>query len=98
MNTSQTIRPTEQAGTAPRQVAGGDKAIWVFLAILAVLFWGPNLILAMEWTEYWITFLTEVFIWSMFAVAFNLLMGYTGMSRSARRRTWVSGVTRRDSY
>ena len=33
----------------------------------------------MGWTEFWILFFTEVFIWSLFAVAFNLLMGYTGL-------------------
>lgn len=46
---------------------------------LAVLFWVPTFVLYMEWPEYWINFLTEVYIWSLFAVAFNLLMGYTGM-------------------
>lgn len=53
--------------------------IWAFLAALAVLFWVPELILYMEWAEFWIIFLTEAFIWSLFAVAFNLLMGYAGM-------------------
>jgi branched-chain amino acid transport system permease protein len=33
----------------------------------------------MGWTKFWITLLAEVLIWSLFAVAFNLLMGYTGM-------------------
>ena len=56
-----------------------DKMIWAFLGALVALFWVPELILYMEWTEFWIIFLTEVFIWSLFAVAFNLLMGYAGM-------------------
>ena len=49
------------------------------VAALLLLFWVPNGILALDLADFWILFLTEVFIWSMFAVAFNLLMGYTGM-------------------
>jgi branched-chain amino acid transport system permease protein len=49
------------------------------LAALVLLFWVPELIAYMEWADYWTIFLTEVFIWSLFAVAFNLLMGYGGM-------------------
>jgi ABC-type branched-subunit amino acid transport system permease subunit len=51
-----------------------------------MLFWVPEFILSMQWTEYWITFLTEVFIWALFAVAFNVLMGYTRPSKSAFSR------------
>jgi branched-chain amino acid transport system permease protein len=53
--------------------------IWFFVAALLAFFWVPEFILAMGWPEYWISFLTKVFIWALFAVAFNLLMGYTGM-------------------
>jgi branched-chain amino acid transport system permease protein len=56
-----------------------DKAVWFFATALALFFWVPNLILAMNWADYWILFFTEVFIWALFAVAFNLLMGYTGL-------------------
>ena len=41
--------------------------------------WVPEAILYMGWARFWITLLAEVFIWGLFAVAFNLLMGYTGM-------------------
>jgi ABC-type branched-subunit amino acid transport system permease subunit len=51
----------------------------VFVATLGLLFWVPEAILYMGWTRFWITLLAEVFIWGLFAVAFNLLMGYTGM-------------------
>lgn len=78
MKTSQTLTAQREL-SAPQQEVGREKAIWVFGAVLVLLFWGPNFILAMDWPEYWITFLTEVFIWSTFAIAFNLLMGYTGM-------------------
>jgi branched-chain amino acid transport system permease protein len=56
-----------------------DKAVWIFLAALVGLFWVPEVVLAMGWAEFWILFFTEAFIWSLFAVAFNLLMGYTGL-------------------
>lgn len=53
--------------------------IWAFLAALGLLFWLPEFILAMGWAKFWIQFATQVFIWSLFAVSFNLLMGYAGM-------------------
>lgn len=56
-----------------------DRTVWVFVAALLLLFWVPELVRALGWTEFWILFFTEVFIWSLFAVAFNLLMGYTGL-------------------
>jgi branched-chain amino acid transport system permease protein len=56
-----------------------DKMLWCFLGALALLYWTPELIIYMEWADYWIIFLTEAFIWSLFAVAFNLLMGYGGL-------------------
>ncbi len=56
-----------------------DPVLWGFLVTFVVLFWTPELIIYMEWADYWIIFLTEVFIWSLFAVAFNLLMGYGGL-------------------
>jgi branched-chain amino acid transport system permease protein len=46
---------------------------------LVVLFWVPEVILYLGGSTFWVSFLAEVFIWSLFAVAFNLLMGYTGM-------------------
>jgi branched-chain amino acid transport system permease protein len=52
---------------------------WAFLAALVLLFWLPELVLHMGWAKFWIQFTTQVFIWSLFAVSFNLLMGYTGM-------------------
>jgi branched-chain amino acid transport system permease protein len=75
-STTSTTQPT----SAGRELPGaGDKTIWIFVTALVVFFWVPELILTMGWTEFWILFLTEVFIWSLFAVAFNLLMGYTGL-------------------
>ncbi len=65
--------PLRQAATAR------DPMIWAFLAALALLFWLPELILYMGWAKFWIQFTTQVFIWSLFAVSFNLLMGYAGM-------------------
>jgi branched-chain amino acid transport system permease protein len=58
---------------------GRDKTLWIFLVALVAFFWVPDLILAMGWADFWILFFTEVFIWALFAVAFNLLMGYTGL-------------------
>src|SRR2546427_9721709 len=52
---------------------------WVFVVALLLCFWVPDVILYMGWAKFWITLLAEVFIWGLFAVAFNLLMGYTGM-------------------
>lgn len=72
-------RTTEPDARRLPQAAGREKVIWFFLVALVILFWVPEFILAMHWPEYWINFLTEVYIWGMFAVAFNLLMGYTGM-------------------
>jgi hypothetical protein len=69
----------ERMGVRPRQETGSDKTIWFFLLALVILFWAPEFILSMAWPEYWIAFLTEVFMWALFAVAFNVLMGYTGM-------------------
>jgi branched-chain amino acid transport system permease protein len=66
-------------GVSLRQETGSDKAIWFFLLALLILFWAPEFILSMAWPEYWISFLTEVYMWALFAVAFNVLMGYTGM-------------------
>ncbi len=79
MKTSETTLTAPSEIRLRQPVAGRETAIWAFLAVLLLLFWVPEFILYMEWAEYWISFLTEVFIWSMFAVAFNLLMGYTGM-------------------
>ena len=56
-----------------------SKHGWVVVAALLLLFWGPEFIRYMAWSTYWVIFLTEVFMWSLFAVSFNLLMGYTGM-------------------
>ncbi len=63
----------------PTRTARGDKTTWIFVAALVLLFWVPEAILYMGWARFWITLLAEVFIWGLFAVAFNLLMGYTGM-------------------
>ena len=69
-----------EAAVAPRRLAAArDPMIWAFLAALAVLFWLPELVLHMGWAKFWIQFATQVFIWSLFAVSFNLLMGYAGM-------------------
>ena len=69
--------------------------IWAFLAALALLFWLPELIIYMGWTKFWILFTTQALIWSLFAVSFNLLMGYAGMISfgQARPRTSVSAAT-----
>lgn len=64
---------------SPAQAPTRDTTVWMFLAVLLLLFWVPEFILTMHWAAYWISFLTEVFIWAMFGVAFNLLMGFTGM-------------------
>ncbi len=79
MNTSQTTLTAPSQSSVHPQVAEREKAIWVVVAALLLLFWGPEFIRYMAWSTYWVIFLTEVFMWSLFAVAFNLLMGYTGM-------------------
>jgi branched-chain amino acid transport system permease protein len=62
-----------------RWATARDPMLWAFVAALVVLFWLPELVLGMGWAKFWIQFATQVFIWSLFAVAFNVLMGYTGM-------------------
>jgi branched-chain amino acid transport system permease protein len=74
------IRGTGRGEAAPlRWTTARDPMLWAFVAALVLLFWVPELILAMGWAKFWIQFATQVFIWSLFAVSFNLLMGYTGM-------------------
>jgi branched-chain amino acid transport system permease protein len=79
VNTSPTTLTAQRNTAVQAQTAGREKAIWVFVAALVLFFWIPDLILYMEWADFWILFLTQVLIWSLFAVAFNLLMGYTGL-------------------
>src|SRR5438094_6651623 len=79
MNPSQTRLTAPHQVTVPARTAGGDKTTWIFVVALVLLFWVPEVILYMGWAKFWITLLAEVFIWGLFAVAFNLLMGYTGM-------------------
>ncbi len=79
MNTSQTTLTARPAAGVQGRTERRDRAIWLFVGALVLLFWVPDLILYMEWADFWILFLTEVFIWALFAVAFNLLMGYTGL-------------------
>jgi branched-chain amino acid transport system permease protein len=62
-----------------RRVDARDRSVWIFVAALAFFFWVPEIVLKMGWPEFWILFFTDAFIWSLFAVAFNLLMGYTGL-------------------
>lgn len=68
-----------EAAAPPRRATTRDPMILAFLAALVLLFWVPELILYMGWAKFWIQFTTQVFIWSLFGVSFNLLMGYTGM-------------------
>src|SRR5437879_12424242 len=79
MTPSQTTMTAPDQVTVPARTAGGDKTTWIFVVALVLLFWVPDAILYMGWAKFWITLLAEVFIWGLFAVAFNLLMGYTGM-------------------
>jgi branched-chain amino acid transport system permease protein len=79
VRTSPTTATTQRPSAVPDPAAGRDRTIWIFAAALVLFFWVPEVILAMGWTDFWILFLTEVFIWALFAVAFNLLMGYTGL-------------------
>ena len=68
-----------ESAVAPHPTTARDPMIWAFLAALVLLFWLPELVLSMGWAKFWIQFMTQVFIWSLFAVSFNLLMGYAGM-------------------
>ena len=71
---------THPAGALGKgQGALRDPVLWGFVAAFVLLFWTPELIIYMGWADFWIIFLTEAFIWSLFAVAFNLLMGYGGL-------------------
>src|SRR5512134_1720696 len=79
VNTPQTPLTVPRQVTVPTRTARRDKTTWIFLAALMLLFWVPDAILYMGWARFWITLLAEVFIWGLFAAAFNLLMGYTGM-------------------
>ncbi len=75
------VQDSVREGAVPLRpaAAGRDPMIWAFAAALALLFWLPELILYMGWARFWVQFMTQFFIWSLFAVSFNLLMGYTGM-------------------
>ncbi|MDZ7379148.1 MAG: branched-chain amino acid ABC transporter permease [candidate division KSB1 bacterium] len=79
MNTSQTTLTASRRVRIPARAAGAERAHWGFVGALVLLFWVPEAILYMGWAKFWITLLAEVYIWALFAVAFNLLMGYTGM-------------------
>jgi len=75
-----TVQDSIRGEAVPQRWAGArDPMLWAFVAALALLFWLPELVLGMGWAKFWIQFTTQVFIWSLFAVSFNLLMGYTGM-------------------
>ncbi|MBX3501567.1 MAG: branched-chain amino acid ABC transporter permease [Alphaproteobacteria bacterium] len=79
MTSLQDTASKPDALSRPAAASARDPMIWAFLAALVLLFWLPELILYMGWARFWIQFTTQVFIWSLFAMAFNLLMGYTGM-------------------
>jgi branched-chain amino acid transport system permease protein len=79
VHTSSATRTALPAGAGRARTDARDRSVWIFVAALVVFFWVPEVVLAMGWPEFWILFFTEVFIWSLFAVAFNLLMGYTGL-------------------
>jgi branched-chain amino acid transport system permease protein len=79
VRTSPTTPATQRTSAGRELTSDRDRTVWIFVAALVVFFWVPDVILAMDWADFWILFLTEVFIWSLFAVAFNLLMGYTGL-------------------
>lgn len=80
MQTSRTRQTGLAAhGRASDQQAGSAKLHWLGVAALVLSFFAPEIILYMGWARFWITLLAEVLIWGLFAVAFNLLMGYTGM-------------------
>jgi branched-chain amino acid transport system permease protein len=79
VNASQTRSGTPQGPAVHAPTVRRETTLWFFLAALLLLFFIPDVILYMEWSDFWIVFLTEVFIWALFAVAFNLLMGYTGL-------------------
>lgn len=79
VNTSSTLRTAPSAVRGQERATERDVALGVVVAALLLLFWVPNGIITMQWPEFWILFLTEVYIWGLFAVAFNLLMGYTGL-------------------
>ena len=74
-----TVQDSIAEAAQPRRATARDPMIWAFVAALALLFWVPDLILYMGWAKFWIQFTTQVFIWSLFGVSFNLLMGYAGM-------------------
>jgi branched-chain amino acid transport system permease protein len=75
------VQDSVREGAMPLRPAARarDPMIWAFVAALVLLFWLPELVLYMGWAKFWIQFTTQVFIWSLFAVSFNLLMGYAGM-------------------
>jgi len=75
------MQDSNRQGVLPQRQAARarDPMNWAFLAALVLLFWLPELVLHMDWARFWIQFATKVFIWSLFAVSFNLLMGYAGM-------------------
>ena len=79
MHTSSATPTAVPAGAGRARTGARDRTAWIFVAALVVLFWVPEVVLTMGWAEFWILFFTEAFIWSLFAVAFNLLMGYTGL-------------------
>jgi branched-chain amino acid transport system permease protein len=75
------VQDTIREGAVPMRSSASarDPMIWAFAAALVLLFWLPELVYYMGWAKFWVQFMTQVFIWSLFAVSFNLLMGYAGM-------------------
>ena len=80
MNTSPSVQTARRHQTpGAGATAGGVPLTLLVVAGLGLGFFVPEMILYMGWATFWITLLAEVLIWGLFAVAFNLLMGYTGM-------------------
>ena len=79
MDTPSTAPASIPVTAARAHAESRDRAGWVFVAALLLLFWVPELVWSMGGTKFWVLFFTEVYMWSLFAVAFNLLMGYTGL-------------------
>jgi len=61
-----------------------------FCVIVALLALAPFVL-----PEFWKRFLTEILIWGLLAMSSDILIGYTGLVRSATRRSSGSACTAR---
>lgn len=61
--------------------------------LIGVMIIGLLIIAPMGMSQYWITLSTEILVFALFATAFNLLLGYTGMLSFGQAALFGAGLT-----